>query len=133
MVTGIIQSATNSAKESDAASLNQACKNFITSVASGAITKETISKAGITYSYLTAIPAKSANQTAKNSMANALTVQQAANYNGLDDIYAAIDDFGYVNGGTGNAKIVYKGTYSGTTPSTISTTTKLSDIYGKVG
>ena len=96
MVTGIINSATTSAKESDAATLNQACKTFLTSVAAGTITSESVSTAGITYSG-TALPTKASTQSTKNSIANSLTVADACNYNGLTNVQAAITDFGYIN------------------------------------
>ncbi len=131
MVTGIINSATTSAKESDAATLNQACKTFLTSVASGTITQETVSAASITYSGTT-LPKKSDTQTAKNSIANSLKVEDACNYNGLKNILASIADFAVVDGGTGSATIVYKNSTSATTTA-ITATTVLSTIYGKVG
>ncbi|MGN0538032.1 MAG: prepilin-type N-terminal cleavage/methylation domain-containing protein [Acutalibacteraceae bacterium] len=133
MVTGIIQNATDSAKGSDAFSLNQACKTFLTSVAVGTITQESISTAGITYTGTT-LPKKTDTQLTKNSIANNLLVKDAANFNGLDDVYASISDFGYINGNTGSAVIIYKATAdSGVTVSNITDTTKLSDIYGKIG
>lgn len=132
MVTGIIQSAINSSKESDASTLNQACKTFFTSVATGAITSETISDAGITY-VGTALPPKSSTQSTKNSIANTLLVKDAADYNGLNNVYTNISDFGYINGGTGSAIIVYKATVSpGTTIADITDTTTLSNIYGRM-
>ncbi len=130
MVTGIINSATTSAKESDAATLNQACKTFLTSVASGTITQETVSAASITYSGTT-LPKKADTQTTKNSIANSLKVEDACNYNGLKNILASITDFGTVDGGTGSATIVYKG--SNSTATAIAANTVLSTIYGKVG
>lgn len=132
MVTGIINSATTSAKESDASTLNQACKTFMTSVASGTITTETVSAAGITYSG-TALPSKSSTQTAKNSIANSLKVADACDYNGLTGVKDAITDFGYINGGTGSATIVYAASATGTVTAFTDANTTLSTIYGKVG
>ena len=133
MVTGIIQSAIDSSKESDASTLNQACKTFFTSVAVGTITQESVTTAGITYSG-TALPTEASTQSTKNATANTLTVADACNYNGLTNVQAAITDFGYINGGTGSAVIIYKSTASsGVTVSDITDTTTLSDIYGKMG
>lgn len=128
MVTGIINSATTSAKESDAATLNQACKTFLTSVSAGTITSETA--AAVSYSG-TALPTKSATQAAKNSTANILTVADACNYNGLANIQAAITDFGTLNAGTGSATIVYVASNAGATAFT-DDKMALSSIYGKV-
>lgn len=141
MVTGIINSATTSSKESDASTLNHACKTFMTSVAAGTITTETVSKAGITYSG-TSLPSKSSTQSTKNSIANSLTVADACDYNGLKGIAESIADFGVLNPKTGSATIVYMASNDGAqvmtssgpqATGTASTACKLCDIYGKVG
>lgn len=126
MVTSIISSATNSARESEAASLNTACKTFQAGLASGSINSSNIG-AG-TYSITP--PARTASQAAKNTAANAATVNDAATYNGLLTLMTNIADFGYINGGTGEATIVYVNTTTGATA--LTSGTALSAIYGNV-
>lgn len=129
MITGITQNATASARETEAASLNQACKTFFISVSAGTITSESVSGNGVTYS--TTIPSKNSAQFKKDDAANKLLVKDAAYHNGLDDVYKNISDFGYIDGNSSSAKIVYKDTATGTV-SNITDSTKLSDIYGKI-
>lgn len=131
MITGIIKSATDSTKESDAATLNNACKTFVTSIIAGTVTKESVSAAGLSFSN-PKLPSKSSTIAYRKSAANAFTVQEVCDYNGLNNVWAAISDFGYIDASTPSASIVYKGTCSTTPLNDIDATTTMSTIYGKV-
>lgn len=128
MITGIIKSATDSARESDAATLNQACKNFVASIAAGTITQESVSAASLSFSSAK-LPSKSSTASYRTSAANAFTVQEVCDYNGLNNIWATIGDFGYIDAQTPSATIVYKGTCTTTPINNIDATTTMSSIY----
>lgn len=89
-VIGIINSATSSAGDSDASTLNNGCKTVYSGVKSGTITNEDKDNAGVT---ITWAAAKGASNKDRTSRANAVTVAQVQAYNGTslsyDDLYYA--------------------------------------------
>ncbi len=133
MITGIIKSATDSARETDAATLNQACKTFMSSLVAGTITKESMSAASISFSSTVPLPTESTGLRARQSIANAFLIKDVCTYNGLNHIWDTIADFGYINAQDSNATIIYKATYTaGGTVNDFSNTTTLGTVYGKV-
>lgn len=103
-VIGIINSANTSSAQSDASTLDAACKNFYAGVVSGTINKDT--KGAVT---ATNLPASTASTSAKKSSAKVLTVLSAIEYNGLKDKFGKDDDlkdFQYKTDGVGTITYV---------------------------
>ncbi len=80
-VIGIINSASQSSAESDAATLDQACKNTYAGVVSGTINN---TNCNAKLKSNANMPAATAANSAKKSYAKLLTVQDAAIQNGLE-------------------------------------------------
>lgn len=107
-VIGIINSANTSSAESDAATIDSACKNFYAGVVSGTITEDTKGNVQAT------LPDADAATSAKKSAAKALTVQSALEYNGIADKFSGEDangvahlaDFQYKTDGVGTVSYV---------------------------
>ena len=76
-VVSIINSANTSSGQSDASTLNNACKEFYAGVTSGSINDN--NKGSITKS----LPSPTASTTARKSAADLLTVKDAQDYSGL--------------------------------------------------
>ena len=134
-VIGIINSATTSSGESDAATLNSGCKTVYSGVKSGTITNDDTDSAG---TKITWAAAKNASATDRTDAANKVTIDQVQLYNGtaisLDDMYyvTLADTSKNVTVGT----IVFSDT--GSAPDGITATglknsgsTTLGTIYGK--
>ncbi len=83
-VVNIIQSASNSAGESEAASVDSACKTLYSGIKSGSITSDMKFSDGSTIS---CAASKGASVSAQLSAANAATVADAQKYSGLDVPY----------------------------------------------
>ena len=92
-VIGIINSATTSAGESDASTLNNGCKTVYSGVKSGTITNEDKNNDG---SAITWAAAKGADNKTRTTAAKAVTVAQVQKYNGTslstNDFYYATSD-----------------------------------------
>ena len=87
-VIGIINSASTSAGESDAATLNSGCKTVYSGVKSGTIVKGDKDAGGNSITWATE---KGASATKRTAAAGAVTIDQVQAYNGtaiaLDDMY----------------------------------------------
>ena len=92
-VIGIINSATTSAGESDASTLNNGCKTVYSGVKSGTITKEDKNNDGTA---ITWAAAKGASNKDRTLAASKVTVEQVQKYNGTSlsvaDFYYATSD-----------------------------------------
>lgn len=95
-VIGIISSATLSAGKSDASTLDEACKELYASVSSGTLNASSTDLNNLSASKL---PASSASDSTKKSVAKTLTPTDAMNYSGLA---LNLDDFVYVTTATSN-------------------------------
>ena len=93
-VVGIINSATQSAGDSDASTVNNACKTYYAGVKSGTITTSSKNADGTT---VTAAAAKGASEKAKTTAAKKATVADAQKYSGLNVAY---DNLVYYSGAT---------------------------------
>ena len=99
-VVGIINSASTSQGESDASTLNSACKTLYAGIQSGTVNNDTSKDAqgtAVTYA-----AAKGASQSVRQAAADAATIRNAADYSGLyqgkaDD---ALADFYVAQDGT---------------------------------
>ena len=129
-VIGIINSATQSSGESDAATLNSGCKTVYSGVKSGTITTSDKDAGGTACSWAAS---KGASATERTSKAGAVNIKQVQDYNGtaiqLDDMYY------YTS--TDTTKGITKGTItysdSGSTPAgtnKLTATTDLKTMYG---
>lgn len=131
-VIGIINSATTSAGESDASTLNNGCKTVYSGVKSGTITNEDKNNDGTA---ITWAAAKGADNKTRTAAAKAVTVAQVQKYNGTSlsvaDFYYATSDHDDVH--------ISKGTITfwdgnGTQPTgadaELATTTTLGTLYG---
>ena len=134
-VIGIINSASKSAGESDASTMNNACKTVYSGVKSGAITDKSKDNAGNTCDWAAK---EGASNSARTTAANAVTMENVQNYNGTslayDDLYYASKDYpeAHITKGT---IVFYDGDENGDKPTgadtSLESTTKLSDLYGK--
>lgn len=116
-VIGIINSASESSGESDAASIDNACKTFHAGVVGGSINASSCTVAGVG-----TLPAKDASNSSKKSTADGLTVENAMKYDGIyDRLQSKIGDFKYDSG-----TIYYGETHSA------GTTLSLTDTLGTV-
>lgn len=122
MVTGYISSATTSARESDASALNSSAKGLMATIASGTMSDTEMSSLGLS------VPT---TQTGWNSLANSITIDTVLTYAGLESLEDSITDYGYIDGGTSSAEIVYTASVD-SVDGTLSTGTVLSTIYGSV-
>lgn len=98
-VIGIINSATKSRVDTDAASIDSAVKNFHTGIVNGVIYQENLPSSVTTVG---TFPAKNSGNGARSSYANTqATVQQAMQYAGIWDRLSSSltgGDFGYADG-----------------------------------
>lgn len=102
-VIGIINSANTSSAQSDASTLDAACKNFYAGVVSGTINEGT--KGSVTDT----LPASTAATSTKKSAAKNLAVKSAIEYNGIKDKFGKNDDlkdFQYKTDGVGTITYV---------------------------
>ncbi len=91
-VIGIINSATTSSGQSNASSLNNACKEYYSGVVSGTInSKSKVNDATFAPPSSVSLPAPTASQTTRESAAKLSQVKDAQAYSGLainvDDMY----------------------------------------------
>lgn len=109
-VIGIINSANESAAQSNAAAIDAACKDLYASVTGGSISSANPGPlsgvSGVT------LPAKTAANSSKVSAAKALLVKHAVKYAGLESSIGTDDDASYVDYqyNTSDGHITYKGT-----------------------
>ena len=93
-VIGIINSASKSAGESDASTLNNACKTVYSGVKSGSITKQSKDNAGNACDWAAD---EGASNAARTTAAKAVTIAQVQKYNGTslayEDLYYASTDY----------------------------------------
>lgn len=125
-VIGIINSANTSSAQSDASTLDAACKNFYAGVVSGTINKDT--KGSVTAT----LPASTASTSAKKSSAKALTVLSAIEYNGIKDKFGKDDDlkdFQYKTDGVGTITYVGDDGSVDTGNKQLTTTTTFGTMY----
>ena len=109
-VISIIQSASSAALETEAASMDQACKMYYTGVKSGEINRDnfTAAQSG------DLIPNKVAPTSTKMGCARRCTVAGALEYGGLSDLLSRLDEFGY--DANGNISVLGDPPKSGLTP-----------------
>lgn len=130
-VVGIINNANQSAGQSDAASVNNACKTYYAGVRSGTITTASKNADGTS---VTAAAAAGASDAKKLSAAKAATVADAQKYSGLDVSYDNLCYFTAADSTTHNTKgdIVYYDGDSTALPSgrsALTASTAMSDLY----
>ena len=131
-VIGIINSATTSAGESDASTLNNGCKTVYSGVKSGTITTSDKNNDGTA---ITWAAAKGASNTDRTTKANAVKVSEVQKYNGTSlsvaDFYYATSDHTDVHISKGTI-VFWDG--NGTKPTgadaDLATTTTLGTLYG---
>ena len=132
-VVNIINSANTSSAQTNAASIDQACKDYYAGIISGTVNKGNTSNTdnGI-------LPEKSAAATLKKSSAKVATIGGALEWNGISDKFSSDDsvqDYYYCDDGIGT--ITYRGEESnpgsdGTNNYVkITLTTALGDMYKK--
>lgn len=131
-VVGIINNANQSAGQSDAASVNNACKTYYAGVRSGTITTASKNADGTSVS---AAASAGASDAKKLSAAKAATVADAQKYSGLDVSYDNLCYFTAANSATHNTKgdIVYYDGNSANRPantSPLTSSTAMSTLYG---
>ena len=130
-VIGIINSATSSAGDSDASTLNNGCKTVYSGVKSGTIVNGDKDNAG---SSITWAANKGASNKDRTTKANAVTIEQVQAYNGTS---LAVDDL-YYSTSTKDSLHITKGTIlfsdTGSAPAgadkQLTKTTTLKDLYG---
>ncbi len=137
-VVNIIQSASSSAGDSDASTLNSACKNVYAGVKSGSINNTESKNADNTPVGFAA--AKGASNTAKQTAANAVKVDDVQKYNGTNLDYT---DFHYITvakSSSGNLTMgtIYYWDGTGTDPHSgesaqLAGTTTLGNVGGTAG
>ncbi|MBQ8134586.1 MAG: prepilin-type N-terminal cleavage/methylation domain-containing protein [Clostridia bacterium] len=131
-VIGIINSATESAGESDASTLNNGCKTVYSGVKSGTITNSDKDNNGDTCSWAAS---KGASSSVRTAAAKAVKVADVQKYNGTsisyDDLWYATTDHTDVHVSKGTI-VFYDGT--GDKPSSadkaLTATTSMKDLYG---
>lgn len=97
MIVNIIQSATQSSGQSQAAEITRSAKDVYAGVKSGTINNDdTLNADGSAVNFAAA---KSATATAKNTAANAVTIANVMTYSGLN--FDITDDYWYCTGGVG--------------------------------
>ncbi|MDD6488609.1 MAG: prepilin-type N-terminal cleavage/methylation domain-containing protein [Clostridia bacterium] len=119
-VVGLIQNANNSQSDSNAATIDNACKTYYSGIVSGQITSANDKTGG-------AAPAAGTGTSGKQSAADGATVQQACVYSGCyTSLQTQIDggtDFGY----DADGNVYATATHTGLTGLTNSTT--LGNMY----
>lgn len=130
-VVGIINNANQSAGQSDAASVNNACKTYYAGVRSGTITTASKNADGTS---VTAAASAGASDKAKLSAAKDATVKDAQKYSGLDVSYDNLCYYSAANSATHNTKgdiVYYDGdtTKLGGDQKALEPDTKMSDLY----
>lgn len=130
-VVGIINNANQSAGQSDAASVNNACKTFYAGVRSGTITTASKNADGTS---VTAAASAGASDKVKLSAAKSATVAAAQKYSGLDVSYDNLCYFSSANSATHNTKgdIVYYDGNSANLPTgatALTSSTSMATLY----
>ena len=126
-VIGIISSASKSAGESDASSVNSACKTLYAGIKSGSITTNSTGGDGAKCSYAAA---PNASSTAKLSTARAATVDNAQAYSGLKVSYDDLYYYTATSGTNTQGTIVFSDTGSGPAgTSALTGTTTMGTLY----
>ncbi len=121
-VIGIVNSGSDTAVESNAHAIDEACKTYYSGVRLGLINKDTKE-----YSKQENLPSSKANQKAKQIAANNATVLNACEYARIEDkvkdLPAGDTTYGFFEGGT------IKRYEDGMTP--LSPSTTMYDLYGQ--
>ena len=124
VVISMINSASESAEEETAHSINEACKNYYTGVLSGIINSSNQGS-----STQTGLPGANSTKGARETAADGATVINACEYAGLVDVVAKLKNndttFGYDSTGV----VMRSANKNASSITYISSTTKLGDMY----